>query len=142
MDDMQLLSERYDKTCIERTRAVAETPFVRLTYTEAINVLLEHVKKGKKFEYDVGRCKFGVGWRLVAAAQNPLIYITALTEWGIDLSSEHERFLAEVVYKGPVIVYNYPTAIKVQQGDIPLAHGSRTARKTQPQLAPRRFTCV
>lgn len=37
-----------------------------------------------------------------------------ILEWGIDLSSEHERFLAEEVYKGPVIVYNYPMAIKVR----------------------------
>lgn len=36
-----------------------------------------------------------------------------ISEWGIDLASEHERFLAEEVYKGPVICYNYPKAIKV-----------------------------
>lgn len=54
MDDMEFLAAHYDKTAIERVTAVAHTPFTRLTYTEAIDVLLEHIAKGKKFEFPVG----------------------------------------------------------------------------------------
>ena len=63
---------------------VASTAFVRITYTEAVT-LLEQVKD-KKFENKV--------------------------EWGSDLASEHERYLTEVIFKKPVIVYNYPKGIK------------------------------
>lgn len=84
LEDMQFFVKMYDKEAIERLQLVASTPFVRLTYTEAIDLLLG--VKDKKFE-------------------NPV-------EWGIDLASEHERYIAEVVYKKPVIVYNYPKAIK------------------------------
>ncbi|KAL6199005.1 PREDICTED: asparagine--tRNA ligase, cytoplasmic 1-like [Fragaria vesca subsp. vesca] len=85
-DDMEFFSRQYDKTCIERLRMVASTPFERITYTEAVELLIDAVKNGKKFE-------------------NPV-------EWGIDLASEHERFLTEVKFQKPVIVYNYPKGIK------------------------------
>ncbi len=60
-----------------------ETPFVRCSYTEAVDILL---KSGKTFDYPVS--------------------------WGINLQSEHERFLTEEHFKCPVIVYNYPKEIK------------------------------
>ncbi|BBM97614.1 asparaginyl-tRNA synthetase [Marchantia polymorpha subsp. ruderalis] len=84
LDDMEFLAKMYDKTAVERLRMVASTPFVRITYTEAVETL-QKVKK-KKFEKKV--------------------------EWGIDLASEHERYLTEEIYKKPVIVYNYPKDIK------------------------------
>jgi len=59
------------------------TPFKRLTYTEAVDILL---KSGKKFDLKV--------------------------EWGIDLQSEHERYITEQVFKQPVILTNYPKGIK------------------------------
>jgi asparaginyl-tRNA synthetase len=62
---------------------IVENPFVRVTYTDAIDILL---KSGKKFEYPV--------------------------EWGIDMASEHERFLAEEHFKSPVVVTDYPRDIK------------------------------
>mgnify|MGYP001807084910 CR=1 FL=1 len=66
---------------------VASTPFKRISYTEAIDLLLGVVAEGKKsFEFKV--------------------------EWGIDLSTEHERYLTEEIFKQPVIVYNYPKEIK------------------------------
>ncbi|KAK1277832.1 Asparagine--tRNA ligase, cytoplasmic 1 [Acorus gramineus] len=82
--DMEFMVKNYDKTAIDRLRLVASTPFKRISYTEAIK-LLESVTD-KKFENKV--------------------------QWGIDLASEHERYLTEVVFKKPVIVYNYPKGIK------------------------------
>lgn len=59
IDDMEFLGTMYDKTAIDRVKAVAETPFKRLPYTEAIEILMEHVQKGKTFEFPVGewRCE-------------------------------------------------------------------------------------
>ncbi|CAN8248352.1 unnamed protein product [Cochlearia groenlandica] len=85
-DDMELMAKNFDKGCIDRLKLVASTPFGRVTYTEAIKLLEEAVAKGKKFENNV--------------------------EWGIDLASEHERYLTEVVFQKPLIVYNYPKGIK------------------------------
>jgi asparaginyl-tRNA synthetase len=84
--DLEFIAKMIDPTCIERLEAVANTPFMRLSYTDAIAKLEEVVAGGKKFEYPVS--------------------------WGIDLASEHERYLTEEVYKQPVIVYNYPKDIK------------------------------
>jgi asparaginyl-tRNA synthetase len=72
---------------IEKLRFVAETPFMRLTYTEAIDILLSSsMHKEGKFKYPVS--------------------------WGIDLQSEHERYLVEKHFKRPVILTNYPKHIK------------------------------
>lgn len=79
--------ERNELSLIERIQFVVENPFKRLSYTEAIDVLKNsnHYKK-KKFQYDV--------------------------EWGIDLQSEHERYLVEKEFKCPVILTDYPAEIK------------------------------
>ena len=66
LDDMEFMAKNYDKGCIDRLRMVASTPFVRISYTEAVELLEEAVRGGKKFENAV--------------------------EWGIDLASEHERY--------------------------------------------------
>jgi len=85
--DLEFFAKMYDKTCLERVENVANNPFGRVSYTEAIEILKEAVEQKKKeFVYPV--------------------------EWGIDLATEHERYLAEVVYQKPVIVYNYPKDIK------------------------------
>ena len=80
-------NERNELSLIERLEFVINNPFKRLTYTEAIEVLLNsnHYKK-KKFKYDVS--------------------------WGIDLQSEHERYLVEKEFKCPVILTDYPAQIK------------------------------
>jgi asparaginyl-tRNA synthetase len=80
-------NERHDLSLLERLQFVINNPFKRLTYTEAIDVLLNsnHYKK-KKFKYPV--------------------------EWGIDLQSEHERYLVEKEFKCPVILTDYPAKIK------------------------------
>ncbi|OWM77776.1 asparagine--tRNA ligase, cytoplasmic 1-like [Punica granatum] len=85
-DDMEFMAKNYDKGCIDRLRMVGSTPFERVSYTEAVAILEEAVKGGKQFENKV--------------------------EWGIDLASEHERYLTEVKFQKPVIVYNYPKGIK------------------------------
>ena len=81
------LNERNELNLVERLKFVIENPFKRLTYSEAIDVLLNsnHHKK-KKFQYPIA--------------------------WGIDLQSEHERYLVEKEFKCPVILSNYPAEIK------------------------------
>ncbi|KAF6256808.1 hypothetical protein COO60DRAFT_1702131 [Scenedesmus sp. NREL 46B-D3] len=80
-------SEDDDPKAIERLQHVANSNFARCSYTEGIELLQKAVAEGRKFEdMDV--------------------------HWGIDLATEHERYLAEEVFKQPVIVYNYPKDIK------------------------------
>ena len=82
-DDIEFLNKMYDNTLIERLNSVLKDEFVRLTYTEGIKILEE---SGKKFEFPV--------------------------KWGVDLQSEHERYLVEEHFKRPVILTDYPKAIK------------------------------
>lgn len=83
--DMEFMAAHIDKTCIDRLKMVASSNFYRISYTEAV-AILEEASKARKFENKV--------------------------EWGIDLASEHERYLTEEKFKAPVIVYNYPKGIK------------------------------
>ena len=85
-DDLAFLNQMIDKTLIERLQGVLKETFVRLTYTEGINILQEAIKAGKKFEFPC--------------------------QWGDDLASEHERYLVEEHFKKPVIMTDYPAAIK------------------------------
>ena len=85
-DDLAFLNQMIDKTLIERLQGVLKETFVRLTYTEGINILQEAIKNGKKFEFPCN--------------------------WGDDLASEHERYLVEEHFKKPVIMTDYPAAIK------------------------------
>ena len=86
MDDIQFLNDRYDPELVERLRSVIGTEFVRLEYTEGIRILEEAVRNGVQFEYPVA--------------------------WGIDLQSEHERYLVEKHFGKPVILTGYPKDIK------------------------------
>jgi asparaginyl-tRNA synthetase len=82
-DDMDFFNLRIDKTLKETLENIAGNEFVRLPYTEAVEIL---EKSGREFEYAV--------------------------EWGCDLQSEHERYLTEEHFKQPVILFNYPRTIK------------------------------
>ncbi|MDY4810992.1 MAG: asparagine--tRNA ligase [Muribaculaceae bacterium] len=82
-DDIEFLSEHYDKELIQRLESVVSQDFVRLTYTEGVKLLKE---SGHTFEYPV--------------------------DWGVDLQSEHERYLVEHYFKRPVILTGYPKEIK------------------------------
>lgn len=86
MEDIEFLAKMYDPELIDRLKFVVENDFVRLTYTEGIEILKEAVAKGRKFEYKV--------------------------DWGVDLHSEHERYLVEEHFRKPVIVTDYPKEIK------------------------------
>ena len=86
LDDIQFLNDRYDPELVERLRSVIGTEFVRLEYTEGIRILEEAVKNGVQFEYPVS--------------------------WGVDLQSEHERYLVEKHFGKPVILTGYPKDIK------------------------------
>ena len=85
-DDLQFLNQFVDKGLIARLESVVNTDFVRLTYTEGIQILQEAVKNGKKFEFPC--------------------------TWGDDLASEHERYLVEEHFNKPVIMSDYPKDIK------------------------------
>ena len=85
-EDIEFLAKMYDNELIDRLRFVVENNFVRLTYTEGIEILKKAVAEGKKFEYPV--------------------------DWGTDLQSEHERYLVEDHFKKPVILTDYPKDIK------------------------------
>jgi len=82
-DDMAFFEQRVDSECINRLRNVIDNKFERMDYTDVIDILK---KSDKKFEYPV--------------------------EWGIDLQSEHERFIAEEHVGRPTVVMNYPKDIK------------------------------
>ncbi|WP_278843452.1 asparagine--tRNA ligase [Hoylesella timonensis] len=85
-EDLEFLNKMIDKTLLTRLQSVVSGSFVRLDYSEGIKILEEAVKSGQKFEYPVS--------------------------WGMDLASEHERYLVEHHFKKPVIMYNYPKEIK------------------------------
>ncbi len=83
MDDLQFLNNMFDRELVSRLESVIATEFVRLPYTEGVDIL---VKSGVKFEYPVS--------------------------WGVDLQSEHERYLVEKHFGRPVILTDYPKDIK------------------------------
>ena len=85
-DDLEFLNKMVDKTLIERLKSVVADSFVRLPYTEGIRILEEAVAGGRKFEFPVS--------------------------WGMDLASEHERYLVEEHFRKPVIMTDYPKEIK------------------------------
>ncbi|MGF1765565.1 asparagine--tRNA ligase [Aliivibrio kagoshimensis] len=82
-DDLEFFAQRINKEAITRLEQFVTSDFAQVDYTDAITILQE---SGRKFEFDV--------------------------EWGIDMSSEHERYLAEEHFKAPVVVKNYPKDIK------------------------------
>lgn len=82
-DDIKFLNDHFDKELIDRLKFVVDNDFVRLPYTEGVKILEE---SGKKFEFPV--------------------------YWGVDLASEHERYLVEEHFKKPVILTDYPKEIK------------------------------
>ncbi len=85
-DDMAFFQQRIDKTCISRLENLVNSDFERMAYTDAIKHLEKAIQKGHKFEYPV--------------------------KWGIDLQSEHERYLTEQLVGKPVILVDYPKDIK------------------------------
>ncbi|KAI9917335.1 hypothetical protein PsorP6_013266 [Peronosclerospora sorghi] len=86
-EDLAFFNKNVEKGLIERLRATIASPFVRLSYTDAVALLAEpeHAKKAK---------------------------FTVQPVWGTDLGSEHERYLTEVVYKKPVVLFDYPKECK------------------------------
>ena len=86
MDDLQFLNNKYDEGLIERLRSVLGIEFQRLTYTDAVEILEEAVRNGVQFEFPVS--------------------------WGTDFQSEHERYLVEKHFGKPVILTDFPMAIK------------------------------
>ena len=82
-EDMAFFNDRIDNTIIETLQMIDESNFIKLPYTEAVEIL---EKSGQTFEYPVN--------------------------WGTDLQSEHERYLTEQHFKSPVILFDYPRSIK------------------------------
>ncbi len=82
-EDLEFFNQRIDKTVLETLQHIHTEPFERVSYTEAIEILQQ---SGKSWEYPV--------------------------QWGLDLQSEHERFLTEEHFKRPIILFDYPRTIK------------------------------
>ncbi|MBQ9201209.1 MAG: asparagine--tRNA ligase [Bacteroidales bacterium] len=85
-EDLEFLNKMIDNGLIARLESVVNTDFVRLPYTQGIEILQEAVRRGRKFEFPCN--------------------------WGDDLASEHERYLVEEHFKKPVIMIDYPKEIK------------------------------
>ncbi|MFV0247161.1 MAG: asparagine--tRNA ligase [Mycoplasmatales bacterium] len=85
-DELEFLNNLVEYDLVQRLKALVSGEFIDIDYKEAIDVLLEHASKGKKFENKV--------------------------EYGIDLATEHEKFLTDEVYNSPVTIKNYPRDIK------------------------------
>jgi asparaginyl-tRNA synthetase len=85
-DDMAFFAQRIDKDCLTRAEKFLASPFERMDYGDAVATLEKAMAKGEKFEF--------------------------APKWGMDLQSEHERFLSEKHVKAPVVVVNYPKEIK------------------------------
>ncbi len=85
-EDLEFLNKRIDKGLVERLKGVLDGPFKRLTYTDGIEILEKAVANGQEFQYPV--------------------------YWGVDLASEHERYLVEKHFERPVILTDYPKEIK------------------------------
>lgn len=88
-DDLEFFDQRIEKGLLQRLQKVIDTPFARVDYSEAIKILEEHIKT-KKVKFDKDKPVF----------------------WGCDLASDHEKYLTDKVFQGPIIVYNYPKDIK------------------------------
>ena len=86
-DDIAYFNKETDKGLVERLEMVANAKFERVSYTECIEILQDHLKK-------------------------KLIKFKEMPSWGFDMGSEHERYLTEKVYKCPIVVYNYPKSFK------------------------------
>ena len=99
-DDLNFLNKMIDNTLIDRLHFVLKNEFVRLSYSEGIEILEQAVKAGKKFEFPI--------------------------YWGVDLASEHERYLVEEHFKRPVILTDYPKEIKAF--DMKLNEDGKTVR--------------
>ncbi|MER2528155.1 MAG: amino acid--tRNA ligase-related protein, partial [Candidatus Competibacter denitrificans] len=82
-DDLAFFAQRIDKTCIQRLEQVVNSPFERMDYSEAVRIL---EKAGRSFEFPI--------------------------HWGMDLQSEHERYLTEDYVGRPLVLMNYPKSIK------------------------------
>ena len=108
-DDLEFLNKMIDKTLLERLNSVVNVSFVRLDYTDGIKILEDAVAAGHKFEFPVS--------------------------WGMDLASEHERYLVEQHFKKPVIMTGYPKEIKAFY--MKLNEGGKTVQGTDvlfPQI--------
>ena len=108
-DDLEFLNKMIDKTLLDRLNSVLTDRFVRLDYTDGIKILEEAVANGQKFEFPVS--------------------------WGMDLASEHERYLVEHHFKKPVIMTGYPKEIKAFY--MKLNEGGKTVQGTDvlfPQI--------
>ena len=115
-DDLAFLNQMIDKSLIARLEGVLKETFVRLPYTEGINILQEAIKNGKKFEFPCN--------------------------WGDDLASEHERYLVEEHFKKPVIMTDYPSSFKsfyMKQNDtvgtVPAVSSEANYRGTVPNVS-------
>jgi asparaginyl-tRNA synthetase len=139
-DDLAFMDAQVEKGIVDRLKNVIDNDFKRVSYTEAIGILKEAVAKDKKLFQEEKKkkekkekkkdAKEGEAKDATATVDTITVDSTASTEtkpeekkkeekldkrnifWGMDMASDHERYLTEVVFKQPIIVYNYPKEIK------------------------------
>ena len=117
-EDLEFLNKMIDTTLLERLQSTVQSDFIRLTYTEGISILQQAIASGHKFEFPC--------------------------QWGDDLASEHERYLVEHHFKKPVIMTDYPSAIKsfymkqnaAAPAAAPASNVPYAAISSQPSAAP------
>ena len=117
-EDLEFLNKMIDTTLLERLQSTVQSDFIRLTYTEGISILQQAIASGHKFEFPC--------------------------QWGDDLASEHERYLVEHHFKKPVIMTDYPSAIKsfymkqnaAAPAAAPASNVPYAATSSQPSAAP------
>ncbi|MFA6092012.1 MAG: asparagine--tRNA ligase [Elusimicrobiota bacterium] len=110
-EDMAFFNERHDKTLISTLEHIVKSDFMRLPYTEAVSIL---EKAGRSWEFPV--------------------------KWGMDLQTEHERYLTEEVFKKPVILTDYPAKIKafyMRLNDDAREHGGEPTVAAMDVLVPK-----
>lgn len=100
--DLAYLDKTFQPGLVDALTAVATTPFARLSYTEAVDILAAA---------DAAQAATKAGKKKAAKGKRAGLFEFPVS-WGVDLASEHERYLAEVHVGGPVFVYNYPAGIK------------------------------
>ena len=107
-DELEFLQKEHKPELISTLETILKDDFIQVSYTQAINLLKEGIKEHKVRVYDPETTKE----KDIKKWSKKQYLITQAPVWGMDLKSEHERYLTDVLFKKPVIVYNYPKTLK------------------------------
>lgn len=107
LQELNFFNENYSPNLVENLNKFSLENFIRISYTEAIEILLNEIKEERAIVMDktIENKKFKKKAKGKHIFENDIF-------WGVDMASEHEKYLTDVIYKKPVFVYNYPKKIK------------------------------